>query len=81
MDEKPKTVRVRAGAGLSIPLPGNLAVDTGITVLTPETSVDVIHNLFTRRRLASGDFVLDEGAKGDEVITAEITPEPRKGPR
>lgn len=51
-----RTIRVRAGVP-SIPLPSNLAIDTGLTVLTPETSVEVLYNRYTRRRLACGDFV------------------------
>ena len=55
-----KTVRVRAGDGRRLPLPGELAVDTGLTVITPETPVEVLYNRFTRGRLACGDFVLVE---------------------
>lgn len=65
-----KTIRVRAGDGLSIPLPGNLTVDSGVTVLTPETDVEVLHNLFTRRRLASGDFV-ETTPEGEREPTEE----------
>jgi hypothetical protein len=57
-----KTVRVRAGDGRLIPLPGALAIDTGLTVLTPETPVEVFYNRFTRGRIAAGDFVLVEDA-------------------
>lgn len=65
-----KTIRVRAGDGLSIPLPSNLTVDSGVTVLTPETDVEVLHNLYTRKRLASGDFV-DTTPEGERDTTDE----------
>ncbi len=54
-----KTIRVRAGDGLRIPLPREITIDTGVTVLTPETTVEVLWNRFTRRRLDVGDFVAD----------------------
>jgi hypothetical protein len=59
------TIRVRAGDGLSIPLPSGQAIDTTLTVITPETPVEVLLNRYTRRRLACGDFV--------EVQTLEAT--------
>jgi hypothetical protein len=52
-----KTIRVRAGDGLRIPLPSDLAVDTTLEVITPETPIEVLWNRFTRRRLSCGDFV------------------------
>lgn len=52
-----KTIKVRAGAGLILPLPGGHAIDSIVTVLTPETPVEVIFDRYTRGRLACGDMV------------------------
>ena len=52
-----KTIKVRAGDGLILPLPSGHAIDSLITVLTPETTVEVIYDRYTRGRLACGDMV------------------------
>jgi hypothetical protein len=52
-----QTIRVRAGNGLQIPLHPSIVIDSGLTVLTPETSVEVVINRFVRNRLRNGDFV------------------------
>ena len=58
MSVRKKTIRVTLNPELkSMPLPGGLAVDSVLDVITPETSVEVLFNRFTRRRLKCGDFV------------------------
>jgi hypothetical protein len=52
-----KTIKVRAGDGLSLPLPSGQAINSVITVLTPETPVEILYNRFARGRLACGDMV------------------------
>jgi hypothetical protein len=52
-----KTIKVRAGDGLSLPLPSGQAINSVITMLTPETPVEILYNRFARGRLACGDMV------------------------
>lgn len=71
------TVRVRAGDGLLIPLPSDLAIDTTLTVLTPENAVEVLYNRFTRRRLACGDFVeVMPSSSGSADVLASVVADP-----
>lgn len=65
-----QTIKVRAGDGIEIPLPGDLAIDTTITRLTSNTVVEVKLNSYTRKRLASGDYV---------EVTDEKPPKAAKG--
>lgn len=52
-----QTIKVRAGDGIMIPLPTDLAIDTTVAMLTPDTVVEVKLNSYTRKRLTAGDFV------------------------
>ena len=71
-----KTIKVRAGDGIKLPLPGGHAIDSNVTVLTPETPVEVIYDRYTRGRLAAGDMVEVEV----KVETQDVTPD-RPAPR
>lgn len=65
-----KTIRVRAADGQQFPLIGGIAIDAGTHVLTPETTVEVYLNRYTRRRLLSGDWIKvdDDKPAGPETI-------------
>lgn len=79
-DQKPKTIRVRMAPGLSMPLPSGIGVDTTVTVMTPETPVDVLlDSRFVRRRLEMGDFVLVDDAV-PEAVPAVAPPPPLPPP-
>lgn len=76
-DQKPKTIRVRMAPGLTMPLPSGVGVDTTVTVMTPETPVDVLlDSRFVRRRLEMGDFVVVEDAVPEAVPVAAPPPLP-----
>lgn len=68
-----KTIRVRAGDGLRIPLPRSHVVDDVLQVLTPETSAEVLYDRYTRRRIKAGDFVAlgEPGERVDQPPAAE----------
>jgi hypothetical protein len=59
---KKKTVRVRAGKGITIPLRSGLAIGTtGVTVMTPESDpIEVVLDRFIRNRIKKGDLVAVE---------------------
>lgn len=64
-----KTIRVRAADGQRFPLIGGIAIDAGTHELTPETTVEVYWNRYTRRRLASGDWIkVDDDKPADHVL-------------
>lgn len=65
---KRKTMRVRARAGLRLPLPRGVALNFPGLVLTPETPAEVVHCAFIRRRLRAGDI---------EMVPPEATRAPR----
>lgn len=54
---KPKTVTVRAGAGLRLPLAPGITVNSSLRWLTEDDAVEVVFNSFTRKRLRAKDMV------------------------
>lgn len=75
-----KTIRVRAGNGLKMPLLPGLAVDTNLTEITDQDVVDVLSdNSFIRRCLRNGDLVaVVEASQPTSDATEAPTPK-KKG--
>jgi hypothetical protein len=57
--KKPRTALVRMRAGLMLPLPGAVVVDSPTNICTSEDPIRVLlDNRFIRNRFRSGDMVL-----------------------
>ena len=54
---KPKTLKVRAGNGIRMPLPESVIVDSAEKVLTDSNVIEVFAGSFVRKRIKSGDMV------------------------
>lgn len=54
---KPKTMIVRAGDGLVMPLPRHLIIDSPVKFVTDSTEIEVHCSSFVRKRLRCGDLV------------------------
>jgi len=79
-----KTIKVRAGrlpdgTPMTLPLPSGQAIDSVVTVLTPETTVEVILDRYTRGRLACGDMVEVKDEVKDEPSAPPLPPGARRG--
>lgn len=61
MDNKKKTVMVKAAEGRRMALPVGHAINYPGNYITSETPVEMIWSSFVRRRLRAGDFVMSEG--------------------
>lgn len=62
---KPKTIFVRAGDGLRIPLPSSVIVNSPVKHVTDSTVVEVRYGSFVRKRIKSGDLIEVKKPKAD----------------